>query len=142
VLDGNRAAIPGGECVILPRRAFDERELEAMRVDQRQDLVAEPRLARVDPGAVLLQARAPEAEAAGRHLQAHLDRQPVPEPRRRELGPGEEGEVRARMAFRIRVEKVDGGDVVKPFDALHPVLPEEELICKRAMLRASPSDYR
>jgi len=56
--------------------------------------------------------RAPELEAAGGHFERHFHGKPVPEARRRHLGPRKEREVGAGVAFRIRIEEVIGARVV------------------------------
>ena len=135
----NRAAVPWRERALPSGRAFDEREAEAVRIDQRQDLVAEPRLARAQAGAVSFQTRSPEAEAARRHLQTHLDGEPVAETRRCELGPGEEGEVRARMTFRVRVEEVVRARIVL-IDALLDEAHAEHARVEVQVLLGRPGD--
>src|SRR6187200_1269076 len=108
----NAAAIPRRKPArrYLPR--LDERHLESMRIDQRQQTVTEALFDRADRNAVLLETRSPEIETAGGNFQRHLHGKSVPDPRWRHLGPWEEGQIRSRMAVRVGVEQVIGARVV------------------------------
>jgi hypothetical protein len=108
-----------------------------VRIDQRKHLVAEARLDLPERDAVFLQARAPIREAVGRHFQCDLDRQPVAEPRRRKLGPGEERQVRARMPFRVGIEQVIRAGVVLIDAALDEPHPEHAGIEIDVLLRGA-----
>jgi hypothetical protein len=105
----DRAPAPGLEADAL---RLDQRHREAVGVAQREDRLAEASAGLADPGAVALEPLAPEAEAAGWHGQRHLARQPVSGARRRQLRPGEEGEVGAGAAGGIGVEEVVGAGIV------------------------------
>ena len=76
-LDGDRAVVPRRE---RPRQRvgrFDQRDAQAVRVDQRQRAAPEAELDRILPDAVARQPLTPELEAARRHRQRHLDAQAV-----------------------------------------------------------------
>ena len=85
---------------------------QAVRIDERQDAIAETALGRSDRRAVALEPRAPVVEAVGRDREGDLGGEAVSAPRRRHLGPGEEGEVGPRAALGVGVEEVVGAGVV------------------------------
>src|SRR5437764_178144 len=97
------AAIPGRERALRRHARLDKRHLESVRIDERQHAIAEALLDGAKRHAVLLQARSPEVEAAGRHFERGFEGEPVADARRRHLGPRKEGQIRSGMAFRIRV---------------------------------------
>src|SRR6185436_2712900 len=88
---GYRTPVPGREGA--SRRRLDERHMQAVRIGERQHLLAEARLhgARLRP--VALQTTSPELEAAGRHFEPDFHREAVSRTRRRHLRPWKEREV-------------------------------------------------
>ena len=95
-----------------PSAGFDQREPQAVRVDDGKDARAEALLNRLDGCAVSLQPRAPELQTSDWHLEPHLDRHAVAEPRRRHMAPGEKRQIGTRPTLRIRIEQVIGARIV------------------------------
>src|SRR6185295_7899514 len=77
-----------------------------MRIDQWEHAVAKAPFDRADRNAVLLQSRSPEVQTTRRYLQRDFHGKPVPNARRRHLGPWEERQIRSRVPRGVRVEKV------------------------------------
>ena len=85
--------------------------------------------------AVVLEARAPVAEAARRHLERDLDREAVAHARRRQLRPRKEGQVRARVPLGVGVEEVIGAGVVLVDALLHQPHAEHAGVEVQVLLR-------
>ena len=128
VLRRHGARVPGRERARAGTR--DQPELQPVRIDERDGVIAEARLPRLDARAVVLQARAPVVDAPGRHLERDLVRQAVAHPRTRELRPGKERQVRARTSLRVGIEQVVRAGIVLVdalLDEAHAEHPDVEV---------------
>ena len=126
ITDSTGGAVPGREWPRVRGAAFGQRHTHPVDVGERQDLVAEPGLDRVDCDAVLLQPGPPPGQTAGGYFQTHFDRQTVAHLRRGHVRPGEKRQVRSGVTFRIGVEEVVRAGIVlvdAPFDQAHPENP-------------------
>ncbi len=85
------------------------------------------------------EASSPILEAVPRHLQPDLDREPVAEARRSHLRPGEEGQIRPGMSFRVRIKEVVGPGVVLIDTLLDQTHPEDAAVEVEVLLRG-PGD--
>src|SRR5215203_4541168 len=123
VLRCNRTRVPRRE--ETPGRSRHQPQVQPVRIDERECIVAEPHLPRFEAGCVVLQARAPVLDAPRRHLERNFVRETVAHSRPRQLRPGEEGKVGAWTAFRIRIEQVVRAAVVLVHALLHQPHPED-----------------
>ena len=121
-LDRYRAGLPRREAAADGGRRLDQRDAQAVRVDDRQRALAEPRLDRGDGGAVPGQARGPPVQGVRGHGEGHLGGEPVSVARRRHVRPREERQVGAGVPFGVRIEQVVGAGIVlvdAPLDQPH-----------------------
>ena len=108
-----------------------------MRVDERQDFVAEAALGGADRRTVALEPVRPEGKARPRHGERDFGGEAVARARRRHLRPGKEGEVGAWPALGVGIEEVVGAGIVLVdafLDQLHAENPgvEIEILLRRS----------
>ena len=129
--------VPGRKRTARRARGLDEREPQAVRIDERQRALTESRLDGIHARAVLLEARAPVLEAARRHFERDLDRKSIADARRRHLCPRKERQIRARVAFGVGIEEVVGARVVLIDALLDQSHPEDAAVEVEVLLRGS-----
>ena len=109
--------------------------MQSVGIAERQSRLAETRLERTDVDAMSLQPFAPEIQAAGRNCQRNFAAQSVTFAARRHLRPGEKSQVRARVTFRIRIEKMVGPGIILVHTFFHEAHPENARIKIQVLLR-------
>src|SRR4051794_24516935 len=118
----------GGHGTSVPRRretrvvSLHQREVHAMRISEAQYSLSEASLRLCSLYAVAGQTLNPVVQTVGRNGERHLDGEACALAPRRHLCPREEGQIGARVAFCIGVEKVVGPRVVlvdTPFNQMH-----------------------
>src|SRR5829696_3703551 len=125
MFDIDRTLLPG-----LERTAavvFNQRQFEPVGIDQRQRLVAEAVLDRLNDHAIFLETRTPEREAALGNLELYLVGQSMTEDRRRELLPWEKREIGAGMPDSVGIEQVVSSGVILVDALLHK--PHSKYAC-------------
>ena len=137
MLGGDGAPLPRRERTRGAGRRLDERQPQSVRIDEREHARPESRLDGLDAGAVLLEARSPVRQAAGRHFQPDLDGQAVAETRRRHLRPREKRQIRPGPPLRVRIEEVIGPGVVLIDALLHEPHAEHARVEIEVLLRGS-----
>src|SRR5438067_1014315 len=115
--------------------------MQSVGIAERQSRLAETRLERTDVDAMSLQPFAPEIQAAGWNRQRNLAAQSVTFAARRHLRPGEKSQVRARVTFRIRIEKMVGPGIILIHTFFHEAHPENARI-KIQVLLCGPGNSR
>ncbi len=140
-LGRHRAGLPRSEAAADGGRRLDQRDAQAVRIDDRQDALAEPRLDGGDGGAVAGQPRGPPVQGARRYGERHLGGESVSVAGGRHVGPREERQIGAGVALGVRVEEVERAGIVLVDAALDEAHAEDAGVEVEVLL-GRPGDRR
>src|SRR5215831_1462647 len=99
----HRASLPRTKEPLIAR--LDERELLPMRIDERDRVLAAPRLDTVHCHIVLAESLEPELATAGRDRERDLHAEPVTDATGRRISKREKREIGPRMAVGVGIEQ-------------------------------------